>query len=121
MSRCQTHRPTHAVTNPYAGLGLASGISDASSLATILARILTHRASDPAALLASWSIARRQKFLNVVDKPSRMAYARVKTKVDTEEEMRQFLERDKMVAALSGGMPVMPPSLETRGEELEGW
>jgi 2-polyprenyl-6-methoxyphenol hydroxylase-like FAD-dependent oxidoreductase len=109
------------VTNPYAGLGLASGIADASSLADVLIRILSNDASDAATLLSSWSDARRQKFLSVVDKPSRMAYARVKTKVDSEEEVQQLLERDMMVGALNKGMPMMPPSLETRAEELIGW
>jgi hypothetical protein len=50
-----------------------------------------------------------------------MAYARVRTKVDTEAEVKQLLERDGMVGALKKGMPMMPPSLETRGEELAGW
>jgi len=50
-----------------------------------------------------------------------MAYARVKTKVDSEEEIKQLLERDGMVGALKKGMPMVPPSLETRGEDLMGW
>ncbi|KAF9738688.1 hypothetical protein PMIN04_004724 [Paraphaeosphaeria minitans] len=109
------------LTNPYAGLGLASGIADASSLAEVLVRVLTQQASDSEALLSSWSDARRQKFLTVVDKPSRMAYARVKHSVETEEEIEALLARDPMVGALKKGMPVMPPSIETRGEELAGW
>jgi 2-polyprenyl-6-methoxyphenol hydroxylase-like FAD-dependent oxidoreductase len=109
------------VTNPYAGLGLASGIADASSLADVLIHVLSHDASDSAQLLSSWSDARRQKFLSVVDKPSRMAYARVQTKVDSEEEMQQLLEKDMMVGALKKGMPMMPSSLETKGEVLVGW
>jgi hypothetical protein len=32
-----------------------------------------------------------------------------------------LLSRDPMVGALKKGMPVVPPSLETKGEELEGW
>ncbi|KAF2704865.1 FAD/NAD(P)-binding domain-containing protein [Pleomassaria siparia CBS 279.74] len=123
------------LTNPYAGLGLASGIADASSLAQVLIRILSPSpssassssssssslATDPATLLGSWSTARRNTFLNVVDRPSRAAYQRVQSKVDTEEEIEQLLARDPLVGALKKGMPMMPPSLVTKGEDLEGW
>ncbi|KAH7094330.1 hypothetical protein FB567DRAFT_510009 [Paraphoma chrysanthemicola] len=110
------------LTNPYAGLGLASGIADASSLAPILHRILLNQAADPDALLQSWSDARREKFLSVVDKPSRMSYMRVRSDVSSQEKVGELLARDPLVRALKeGGMPVMPPSLETRGEELVGW
>lgn len=50
-----------------------------------------------------------------------MAYARVKSKVDTNEDVEGLLERDPMISALKKGMPVMPPSLRTVGEELKGW
>ena len=50
-----------------------------------------------------------------------MAYKRVATKVDTEDDVKALLERDPVVGALKKGMPVMPPSLRTVGEELEGW
>ncbi|CAI6338735.1 unnamed protein product [Periconia digitata] len=109
------------LTNPYAGLGLASGIADASSLAPILIRILTWQATDADKLLSSWSSARRQKFLTAVDKPSRAAYARVVNKVDTEEDISRLLEKDGLMGSLKRGMPVMPPSLETQVDELEGW
>ncbi|KAF1839170.1 monooxygenase [Decorospora gaudefroyi] len=109
------------LTNPYAGLGLASGIADASSLSDVLIRILTDEASDPERLLESWSEARRKKFLEAVDKPSRMAYKRVKADVNTDEKVQEFVEKDPLVGALKSGMPVKPPSLETKGEELEGW
>jgi 2-polyprenyl-6-methoxyphenol hydroxylase-like FAD-dependent oxidoreductase len=110
-----------SVTNPYAGLGLASGIADASSLSQVLAHILTNQASDSSKLLTSWSEARRQKFFSVVDKPSRMAYARVRSQVDTQQGVEALLSRDPLVGALKKGMPMMPPSLESRGEDLEGW
>jgi 2-polyprenyl-6-methoxyphenol hydroxylase-like FAD-dependent oxidoreductase len=109
------------LTNPYAGLGLASGIADASSLAQCLARILSSPESDPEVLLSSWSTARREIFFEVVDKPSRKAYQRVRTDVGSEQKLEEFLKRDPLVGALKKGMPVMPKSLETRGEELEGW
>ncbi|OSS51636.1 hypothetical protein B5807_03918 [Epicoccum nigrum] len=109
------------LTNPYAGLGLASGIADADALAPVLAHILSGKAADADRLLSSWSDARRQKFADVVDKPSRMAYARVKSKVDSQEDVEALLARDPMVRALKSGMPVMPPSLRTVGEELAGW
>ncbi|KAF2002620.1 monooxygenase [Amniculicola lignicola CBS 123094] len=111
------------LTNPYAGLGLASGIADASSLASILIRILTaaSASTSPPKLLTSWSESRREKFLNVVDKPSRMAYARVRTKVDTDEELEALIQRDPLMKGLKSGMPVMPPSLVTEVEGLEGW
>jgi len=109
------------LTNPYAGLGLASGIADADALAPVLTHILSGKASDADQLLSSWSDARRQKFADVVDKPSRMAYARVKSKVDSQDEVEALLARDPMVRALKSGMPVMPPNLRTVGEELAGW
>jgi 2-polyprenyl-6-methoxyphenol hydroxylase-like FAD-dependent oxidoreductase len=84
------------LTNPYAGLGLASGMADASSLSEVLIRILTGQAADAETLLGSWSEARRKKFLEVVVK-------------------------DPLVGALKKGMPVQPPSLETKGEDLLGW
>ena len=120
---------TPSVTNPYAGLGLASGIADAYSLAEVLIHILSptlHSPNSssspvPSTLLSSWSKARKNMFLDLVDKPSRAAYRRVKSKVDTEEEIQAFLERDQMMGALKKGMPLRPPSLVTNGSELEGW
>jgi 2-polyprenyl-6-methoxyphenol hydroxylase-like FAD-dependent oxidoreductase len=109
------------LTNPYAGLGLASGIADAASLAMVLEHVLIGKAKDTETLLHAWSEARRQKFSSVVDKPSRMAYKRVRTDVGTDERLQELLSKDPMVGALKKGMPVMPPSLETNGEELEGW
>ncbi|PVI06854.1 FAD/NAD(P)-binding domain-containing protein [Periconia macrospinosa] len=109
------------VTNPYAGLGLASGIADASSLAPILVRILSGQATDEEKLLSSWSSARRQKFLTTVDKPSRAAYMRVMNNVSSEEEIQEFLEKDALVGSLNKGMPVVPPRLDTTVDELEGW
>ncbi|KAF9693461.1 hypothetical protein EKO04_008445 [Ascochyta lentis] len=109
------------LTNPYAGLGLASGIADADALAPVLERILSGKAEDPERLLASWSEARRQKFFDVVDKPSRMAYKRVRSNVETDADVQSLLERDPMVGALKKGMPVMSPSLRTVVQELEGW
>ncbi|KAF3052441.1 hypothetical protein E8E11_008398 [Didymella keratinophila] len=109
------------VTNPYAGLGLASGIADADSLAPILSHILSGKASSSSTLLSSWSEARRQKFFDVVDTPSRAAYKRVRSNVDTDEDVKALLERDPIVKALKSGMPVMPPSLRSAGEEMEGW
>ena len=120
---------TFPVTNPYAGLGLASGIADASSLATVLIHILSpespespeSRCASPAKLLSSWGEARRQKFLMTVDKPSRASYARVKTNVATDADIQRLVENDPLVKALAKGMPAMPPSLLTECEGLEGW
>ncbi|KAH7125748.1 hypothetical protein B0J11DRAFT_550421 [Dendryphion nanum] len=109
------------LTNAYAGLGLGAGIADAGALAPVLARILLGQAEDPEKLLVSWAKERREKFVAVVDKPSRMAYARVKTKVDTEEEIDALLSRDPMMGALKKGLPMKPPSLLTVVEELAGW
>lgn len=109
------------LTNPYAGLGLASGMADASSLSEVLARILNNKAGDEAKLLASWSDARRLKFAQIVDKPSRMAYARVTSDVSTPDKIEALLSRDPLVEALKKGMPMMPPSLETKGDGLVGW
>lgn len=109
------------LTNPYAGLGLASGLADTSSLADVLNHILTAGAKAPETLLNSWSDARRKTFLSAVDKPSRMAYQRVRRDASSEEKLKEMMENDPMVGALKKGMPVMPPSLETRGKDLEGW
>jgi hypothetical protein len=87
----------------------------------VLTRILTHRAADPSALLSSWSAARRAKFATVVDRQSRLAYARVVLCVDTQAQVEALLKHDPLVGALRRGVPVVPPSLETKGEELEGW
>lgn len=112
---------TLVVTNPYAGLGLASGMADADSLSPVLAHILSGKAADATQLLTSWSDARRKKFTDVVDKPSRIAYARVRSKVDTYEDIEALLARDPVVKGLKSGMPVVPPSIRTAGEELTGW
>ncbi|KAF2266742.1 monooxygenase [Lojkania enalia] len=109
------------LTNPYAGLGLASGIADAAALSEVLVQILTNKAAAPVQLLSSWSEARRQKFLNAVSQPSRMAYMRVRRNVDSQENVDMMLERDPLVKALKTGMPMMPPSLVTNVQELEGW
>jgi len=109
------------LTNPYAGLGLASGMADAASLSDVLVRILSGQASSHETLLSAWSEARRNKFLHVIDKPSRMAYKRVKADVSTDEKLQDMMTKDPLVAALKNGMPVQPPSLETKAEELEGW
>ena len=79
------------------------------------------KASDANLLLSSWSEARRRNFADVVDKPSRMAYARVRSKVDTQEDVDELLARDPMVKGLKSGMPVAPPSLRTVGADLRGW
>ncbi|KAI4642567.1 uncharacterized protein J4E79_011449 [Alternaria viburni] len=104
------------LTNPYAGLGLASGMADASSLSEVLVRVLTGKAQDDERLLNAWSTARRESFLNVVDKPSRMAYKRVKADVGSDEKIQEMMSKDPLVGALKKGMPVQPPSLETKGE-----
>lgn len=109
------------LTNPYAGLGLASGMADASSLSEVLIRILSGDAKDSKMLLDKWSCDRVKKFEEVIDQPSRMAYKRVKSDVSSEEKVQELMLRDPMVGALKRGMPVMPPSLETKVGELEGW
>jgi 2-polyprenyl-6-methoxyphenol hydroxylase-like FAD-dependent oxidoreductase len=109
------------LTNPYAGLGLASGLADASSLAEVLERVLTGKARDSEVLLESWSQARRKKFGEAVDGPSRMAYERVRSDVSSEEKVKELVGRDRMIGALRSGMAVMPMGLEIRGAELEGW
>ncbi|KAF3007867.1 hypothetical protein E8E13_010877 [Curvularia kusanoi] len=100
------------LTNPYAGLGLASGIADADALAPILVHILSGKASDADALLRSWSDARRQKFAENVDKPSRMAYSRVRTKVSSQDDVDALLARDPLYAIngqnLSGILESVP-------------
>lgn len=109
------------LTNPYAGLGLASGMADASSLADVLVHTLTNKALNEEKLLKTWSEARRQHFLAVIDKPSRMAYQRVRSDVSTEEKVQELMSKDPLVGALKSGMPVQPPSLETKVEDLDGW
>jgi hypothetical protein len=41
--------------------------------------------------------------------------------VDTQAQVEALLKHDPLVGALRRGVPVVPPSLETKGEELEGW
>lgn len=109
------------VTNAYAGLGLGAGIADTGALAKVLVRILSRDISDPDRLLVSWGEARREKFLSVVDKPSRMAYARVKGRVDTEEELHTLVSQDNLISAMNRGVQIKPPSLITVVEDLDGW
>lgn len=109
------------LTNPYAGLGLASGIADAAAVSKVLARIVRGEARGSEVLLEAWSEARRTKFLSVVDRPSRMAHAAVQTDVSTPEKTTRFLESDPRLVALRKGISPMPPSLETICEELDGW
>jgi hypothetical protein len=71
--------------------------------------------------LESWSQARRKKFGEAVDGPSRMAYERVRSDVSSEEKVEELVARDRMIGALRSGMAVMPMGLETRGAEFEGW
>ncbi|KAF2846297.1 hypothetical protein T440DRAFT_353576, partial [Plenodomus tracheiphilus IPT5] len=109
------------LTNPYAGLGLASGIADAESLSQILIHILLGRAADAEQLMQSWSAERRRVFGEVVDGPSRGAWERVRRDVSSEEKVEEFVKGDKLVGALRGGMPVKPGELGTRGKGLVGW
>jgi len=109
------------VTNPYAGLGLASGIVDASSLADVLIRVLMGKSPDPLLLLDSWSDARRQSFLTAVDQPSRMAYARVTHDTSTKQKLDELLMKEPTLSALKKGLPVIRPSIETEVENLNGW
>ncbi|KAL6707896.1 hypothetical protein ACN47E_003570 [Coniothyrium glycines] len=109
------------LTNPYAGLGLASGMADAASLATVLVRILSEEARDATVLLQSWSQERRRVFQQMVDVQSRAAYARVKSDVSTAGKREDLVRNDPLVGALKGGMPVAPGSLETNVEVLTGW
>ena len=110
------------LTNPYAGLGLASGIADASSLAAVLGRILCGRARDAEALLRAWSEARRGVWAEAVDGVSRGAWERVRSDVGSVEKVEGLVRRDGVVRALREGRAVGGVGgLETRAGELEGW
>ncbi|KAF2184471.1 FAD/NAD(P)-binding domain-containing protein [Zopfia rhizophila CBS 207.26] len=102
------------LTNPYAGLGLASGIADAASLAEALESVITRNA--PSSVFDAWATARREKFLSVVDKPSRMAFKRVR-----DPDPDTLVDRDPLMKGIKAGMPVMPASLITEGKELDGF
>lgn len=102
------------VTNPYAGLGLSTGILDVSSLADALEAMLQRDA--PETLLDSWAKARRDMFLKVVDPMSRAAFATVQ-----DPDPDSLAERDPMLNAMKKWILVHPASLTTNVRELEGF
>ncbi|KAF2204724.1 FAD/NAD(P)-binding domain-containing protein [Delitschia confertaspora ATCC 74209] len=109
------------VTNPYAGLGLLSGLYDASSLAAVLGRVLSPSTSslcEPTTLLESWSQARIEKFKTVVDPVSRAALNRVRTR---SEDIEGLSEKDPVIKAMKAGEGLKMPDVETNVSELAGW
>lgn len=101
------------VTNPFAGMGLNSGLLDASALGPILVSHLLRGA--PESLLEAWAVARKQAYHKIVDPVSQAAFwAMQDPDVDSIAQRHPFLK-----AALGGGPP--PPSLATDWTKLEGW
>jgi len=102
------------VTNPYAGLGLTTGLLDASSLAPALAACLLRKASDQ--LLSAWANARREVYLKFVDPISRSAFWSMQ---DT--DVASIATRHPMLKAAKAGPDAKPPPLTTDVTTLEGW
>ncbi|KAF2103920.1 FAD/NAD(P)-binding domain-containing protein [Rhizodiscina lignyota] len=94
------------LTNPYAGMGLNTGIFDASSLADALVSIVQRDASD--SLLDKWSDARRNMFLKVVDPMSRAAYWAFQ-----DPDTDSLPDRHPMFKAMKAGPNAKPPELGT--------
>ncbi|TID25139.1 para-nitrophenol 4-monooxygenase [Venturia nashicola] len=102
------------LTNPYAGLGLTSGLFDVISLAEVFHNITFNNAPDT--LLTSWSEARIEKYHKVIDPMSRAAFYRVQDK-----DLDTICDRDPMFKAIKAGKMMPPPSLATEVEKLEGF
>lgn len=110
------------LTNPYIGMGLATGLLDAVSLAPVLHATLANSSSAEATeqLLDSWAIARRNTFRNVIDPLSRAAFASVQNP-DAESFPQRHPMLKRAVEALRKGEKMSPPPVRTNVEELEGW
>ena len=124
------------VTNPYIGMGLATGLLDAASLAPVLNAILVRhsdggnpekeestdsaRRSSENVLLDSWAEARRGVFRNIIDPLSRAAFASVQ-----DPDVASFDRRHPLLAkatsALREGKKPTPPPVRTVVESLNGW
>ncbi|QDS75468.1 hypothetical protein FKW77_004304 [Venturia effusa] len=102
------------LTNPYAGLGLITGLLDVTSLAEVFHNITFHKATDT--LLQSWSEARIDKYHKVTDPMSRAAFYRVQ-----DSDLDTICERDPMFKAIKAGKMMPPSSLATDVQELEGF
>ncbi|KAF2138384.1 uncharacterized protein K452DRAFT_256622 [Aplosporella prunicola CBS 121167] len=117
------------LTNPYAGLGLNTGLLDASSLATVLSAHLLRGA--PPQLLDAWARARRDTFVNAVDPVSRAAFWSL-----LDPDVATLRERHPVLRAVGGGAgggvggrdgavkgkPAKGPmALRTDVRALEGW
>ncbi|KAF2089669.1 FAD/NAD(P)-binding domain-containing protein [Saccharata proteae CBS 121410] len=102
------------LTNPYAGMGLGTGLLDASSLAEVLTSHLRRGAPDT--LLDAWARARRDVFKNIVDPFSRACFWSLQ-----DEDVESLPERHPLLKALNAGPRAKPPALGTEVEGLEGW
>lgn len=115
------------LTNPYIGMGLATGLLDAVSLAPVLHATLhdsggtddkPNAASEK--LLDAWATARKNTFQNVIDPLSRAAFASVQDP-DAESFPQRHPMLKRAVEALRKGEKMSPPPVRTSVEGLEGW
>lgn len=108
------------ITNPYIGMGLATGLLDAAALAPVLAAVVEERCSDKDILLDAWADARQKVFKNMIDPLSRAAFASVQdSTVDTFEERHPLVQ--KAMSALREGKKPSPPPVMTDARSLNGW
>lgn len=108
------------ITNPYIGMGLATGLLDAAALAPVLAAVVEERCGDANTLLDAWADARRKVFKNMIDPLSRAAFASVQdSTVETFEERHPLVQ--KAMSALREGKKPSPPPVKTEAQSLAGW
>ncbi|KAF2726285.1 FAD/NAD(P)-binding domain-containing protein [Polychaeton citri CBS 116435] len=105
------------LTNPYMGLGLASGFYDGASLADVLVKLLHGDAT--LSLLSEWAAARKEVYHKYVDPLSRAAFAAVQSSdVNTLKAQHPMI---KMVEAVKAGkMKPGPLHLGTDVVRLQG-
>lgn len=95
------------VTNPYAGMGLNTGLFDAASLADALISIIQHDAARE--LLDRWAQARRNSYLKMVDPISRAAFWSFQ-----DPDVESLPQRHPLLKAIKGAGPgAKPPDLMT--------
>lgn len=102
------------MTNPYAGMGLASGIFDAASLSDVLISILHRNAAE--SILDHWATARRDAFTQVADPASLAALRRCQS-----ADPDNLVQTDPMLRALKAGLPVPMPAIGTDVTALPGF
>ncbi|KAF2500127.1 FAD/NAD(P)-binding domain-containing protein [Lophium mytilinum] len=102
------------LTNPYAGMGLASGILDAASLTDVLVSHLQHGANEK--VLDAWAQARRDNFRNVVDPLSKASFWALQ-----DPDVESLPERHPIPKSLKSGTGVSTLPFATDVRRLSGY